>query len=152
MKIKLKILLLFLCMLPLLFSCREKAVSGYCFLEINGRTVKVEMVSSPEKRAEGLSGRNKLGKDSGMLFVFPYEDIHVFWMKDCFIDLDIAFIDASLTVKEISTMKKEPAGTPDAQLARYYPRSKVKYALEMNAGWFGKNQVLPESKITINTH
>lgn len=79
-----------------------------------------------------MMGRPSLPEDNAMLFVFPMEGIHPFWMKDTLIPLDILFIDKDLNVVSIQTMQPEP-GVPDSQLRRYEPPVPVMYAIEMNA-------------------
>lgn len=55
----------------------------------------------------GLSGRRSLS-GRGMLFYFPDgKGTTGFWMKNTHIDLDIAFIDASMTVISVLQMQAE---------------------------------------------
>jgi hypothetical protein len=62
-------------------------------LFIKDREIRVEVARTPEERAQGLMGRERLGKDDGMLFLFEVEDRHGFWMKNTLIPLSIAFIE-----------------------------------------------------------
>jgi len=57
----------------------------------------VEVVKTPEERSRGLMYRNHLDWDSGMLFVYPGPRQMVFWMKNTYIPLSIAFIDEDKT-------------------------------------------------------
>ena len=43
--------------------------------------VAVEVVSKPEDMQRGLMYRKGLEQDTGMFFVFNYDDRHRFWMK-----------------------------------------------------------------------
>ena len=54
----------------------------------------VEVAQTRAERERGLMGRAGLPKMSGMLFVFPREEPHIFWMKDTPLCLDMLFIDA----------------------------------------------------------
>jgi hypothetical protein len=54
--------------------------------------VAVEVVSTPEALARGLMYRTELADGHGMLFVFPEESDHRFWMKNTLIPLDMIFI------------------------------------------------------------
>ena len=58
--------------------------------EIN---VTVEIADSYEEHKVGLSNRELLDENTGMLFIFSYPKTLSFWMKDTFIPLDIMYID-----------------------------------------------------------
>lgn len=62
---------------------------------LDGRVLRftVELVQSRAEREHGLMGRRSLEKMSGMLFVFPEEEVHTFWMKDTPLSLDMLFVD-----------------------------------------------------------
>lgn len=110
-------------------------------LELGGAKLALEIVDNDSLRTLGLSRRTSLDWDRGMLFVFPEEAPRSFWMIDCRFDLDIAYIDSSGTIVDIQTMVIEP-GVPPERL-RQYPSSspRVKYALEVNRGWFGSHGI-----------
>jgi uncharacterized protein len=57
-----------------------------------------ELADSPEERRVGLMNRTSLSEDKGMLFVFPNEGHHTFWMRNTLIPLDMVFISASKEV------------------------------------------------------
>ncbi|MBI4845737.1 MAG: DUF192 domain-containing protein [Candidatus Omnitrophica bacterium] len=106
------------------------ALDSRTFLFAKGKLILVETARTPEQRGKGLQLRAFLEKDQGMLFFFEEEGQYVFWMKDTFISLDIAFIDKQKKVIDIQKML--PLDTDK----RYYPNRNFLYALEMNTGWF----------------
>ncbi|HEX7586110.1 MAG TPA: DUF192 domain-containing protein [Patescibacteria group bacterium] len=61
-------------------------------IRIGGGIVEVEVVSTGEKRVLGLSGRDSMCGNCGMLFVFGSGDQRRFWMKDMEFDLDMLWI------------------------------------------------------------
>ena len=139
--------------------CIDKTINakkefGQCRVIIIGNlAVNVELADTNQKRAKGLSGRKELKKNEGMLFIFPKTGRYTFWMKGCYIDLDIAFITTDGIIQEIYSMKKEPLNMPDEYLRTYTPHSdRIKYALELNCGWFKENNIMPGRKITILSH
>ena len=82
----------------------------------------------------GLMFRESLEQDRGMLFIFESNDYWTFHMKNTFIPLDIAFIKEDGTIdsiKELEPMSSIPV----------YPESEIRYAVEVNRGWFAENDV-----------
>ena len=57
----------------------------------------MDLADTPEKRFQGLSGREILEEGTGMLFVFQEERQHTFWMKDMRFPLDMIWITAECT-------------------------------------------------------
>ena len=103
-------------------------------LYIHEKEIWVEVAKTPAERAKGLMGRNYLGSEEGMLFIFEREDHHTFWMKDTLIPLSIAFIDKSGRIVEIADMKP-------LSLDSHGPPKPILYALEMKKGWFSANGI-----------
>ena len=82
----------------------------------------------------GLMFRESLEQDRGMLFVFENTDSHSFHMKNTFIPLDIAFINEEgiiESIKELDPMNPIPV----------YPEGDIRYAIEVNRGWFAENDI-----------
>ncbi|MCJ8275551.1 MAG: DUF192 domain-containing protein [Bdellovibrionales bacterium] len=120
----------------------------------NGKTLEVEVAESHEQRAQGLMNRTSLGENKGMLFIFDFPQHLSFWMKDTFIPLSIAYFDKEKSLKETYDMKEQNM-MEKVQDTRGYPsQCQCVYALEVNQGWFQKNnikkgmkfQLIPKSK------
>ena len=102
----------------------------------------VEIADTPQRRATGLSGRSALPADQGMLFVFAYPQRLDFWMKDTAVPLSIAFISSEGIIEQIEHM------TPfDLRTVRSH--TPVRYALEVNQGYFEKNGIGVGSRVDI---
>jgi uncharacterized membrane protein (UPF0127 family) len=96
--------------------------------------VTVELAVTPEQRACGVSFRDSLPDNSGMLFVYPTARILSFWMKNTRISLSIAFLDSRGTI--MNMMEMQPMDTT----LHYRSARPARFALEMPAKWFvGKN-------------
>lgn len=103
-------------------------------IDVDGHELAVELAITPEEQMVGLMHRDTLDGDGGMLFVFPQEKILSFWMKNTEIPLSIAFIKVGGRIVQIESMKPY-------SLDSHISHEKVKYALEMNEGWFEKHGV-----------
>lgn len=90
-------------------------------------------------RQRGLMYRSSLPDDEGMLFIFPQASSQGFWMKNCLMDMDIAYIDDAGKIVDIITMKAPKPG--DVLFPRYRSSQPVRYALETNPGWFAKRGI-----------
>lgn len=126
---------------PASVTARNPAPIPKPILEMGGTRLALEIADNDSLRTRGLSYRTSLDWDRGMLFVFPQEAPRSFWMIDCHFDLDIAYIDSSGTIVDIQAMVVEPGVRPDR--LRQYPSAspRVKYALEVNRGWFSAHGV-----------
>ena len=107
----------------------------------------LEVANSPETRAVGLMGRESLGHDRGMLFVFEREQVLGFWMKNTLIPLDIIFIDSELTVVDVQTMRPEHETAPD--LPVYTSAAPALYAVEVNEGRAAGCGIEPGGTVTL---
>jgi uncharacterized membrane protein (UPF0127 family) len=102
--------------------------------------IQAEVVSDGETRARGLMHRKALEQNAGMLFIFDDHAIHCMWMKNTLIPLSVAFIDDRGTIVNIADM--EPHDLQSHCAAR-----PVKYALEMNRGWFAARGIKPGARL-----
>ncbi len=96
---------------------------------INDQEFRAEIADTDEKRVLGLSGRENLPEDSGLLFIFPTSDYYPFWMKDMNFPIDILWIDENWTIVDI-TENVQPESYPQT----FRPQTPAKYVLEINAG------------------
>jgi hypothetical protein len=106
-------------------------------LRVKDAHIYAEVVSKPEDRALGLMYRRSLAPDSGMLFVFDSDDFQRFWMKNTLIPLSIAYITRDSLITDILEMAPLDTTTP------YVSSKQVRYALEMNSGWFQAHGIKP---------
>lgn len=109
-------------------------------ITINGKKLKAKVATTPREEARGLMYDEVLGDDEAMLFEYPSERGLSFWMKNTKIPLSIAFIQKDGTVSEIRDMK--PFDLDSVKSAK-----PAKWALEVNQGWFSKNNVKVGDKI-----
>ena len=109
-------------------------------MKIGEKEFAVEIAADPGSREVGLMYRSSLNTDRGMLFIFPRPQMQNFWMKNCEMDIDLAYLDDKGKIVDIHLMKKLPEGFTGSP--PHYPSStEVRYVLEMASGWFGEHGV-----------
>lgn len=125
------ILPIFFLLLVNLWGCSPRVegdVKQVCF---DKKCIKAELAETPVERGKGLQFRKSMGRDEGMLFIFPSSNRHTFWMKDTFISLDIIWMDSK---KRIVFVIPNILPCETEQCPVYTPGSGAKYVLEVNAG------------------
>ena len=105
-------------------------------------SVKVEIAATSELRQQGLMYRQEMAEDEGMLFIFPSDTSGGFWMKNTYLPLDIAYIDAAGRVLEVHKAK------PLDETA-LLPKQPYRYTLEVNQGWFERHGLGVGSIVTL---
>lgn len=112
------------------------------YIKINNTVLNLIISDTQPLRELGLSGRNSLENDVGMIFIFPLEDYYGFWMKDMNFPIDILWIDNNkIIVDELSNVS--PSTFPKV----FRPKQKSLYVLETNAGFFEKNAIQIGDKV-----
>lgn len=91
--------------------------------------LNLEYVMTADKQARGLSGRDGLAENSGMLFVYQNDARPGFWMKEMLFPLDIVWLDAEMRIVGI-----ERDISPDTYPQIFMPPQPIRYVLEINAG------------------
>ena len=103
-------------------------------LEIGEASLIVEVASDYFSRKLGLMNRESLPEPRGMLFMFRTVTEQSFWMKNTLIPLSIAFISDEGKILQIEHMKPK-------DLSSTKSKHKVRYALEVNKGWFERHGI-----------
>lgn len=105
-------------------------------LTIGTHKLVAEVVTTVEQRATGLMNRFSLKPDHGMLFVFGRPAPQGFWMKNTYIPLSIAFLDADGRILNIEDMRPQSEET-------HWSKGPALYAVEMKKGWFAERGIGP---------
>lgn len=103
-------------------------------LLINNARLKVEIADTPDKRSKGLSGRQALASDEGMLFVFPAAGTYPFWMKGLSFPLDFVWIKGDKVIAALPNVQPPAVGQSDASLPIYQSQEPIDKVLELQAG------------------
>lgn len=102
--------------------------------------IEAEVASNSAERATGLMNRPSMPIHRGMLFVFPEAGVQCFWMRNTLIPLSIAFLDDSGRIVQVADMQPQ-------SLDNHCSVKPVRFALEMNAGWFKSRGLAAGAKI-----
>ena len=103
-------------------------------INIDNFLSKMEIANNYSKRKKGLMYRDNIEKDFGMLFVWDEVEIQCMWMKNTSIPLSVAFIKKEGEILDIFDLY------PFSTLS-VCSTDKVKYALEVNRGWFEEKAI-----------
>src|SRR4030042_2501153 len=77
----------------------RKQPNGTKQMQIGSVPLRVEVSQSQDEILLGLSYRDSLAEDHGMLFVMPYAKQQTFWMKGMRFSLDMIFIEGMRVVE-----------------------------------------------------
>ncbi|MEN3112515.1 DUF192 domain-containing protein [Uliginosibacterium paludis] len=102
--------------------------------------IEAEVAATEAARETGLMNRKTMAQHQGMLFVFETSQEYCFWMKNTPLPLSIAFMDE--TGRIVNTAEMQPMSE-----ANHCAAKPVRYALEMNQGWFSAKGIKPGSVI-----
>jgi len=116
---------------------------------INGHSIFVEVVDRPDLRAKGLSGRERLNENEGMLFVFEALGDYGFWMKEMKFPIDIIWIREDKIVGFEENINPQ-IGTEENGLNIYYPPEPINRVLEVSAGTVDKFEFKIGDSISYN--
>ncbi|AWW44927.1 DUF192 domain-containing protein [Polynucleobacter paneuropaeus] len=103
-------------------------------------SIQAEVADSPDLREVGLMNRTSLPTNSGMLFIFEQKAGNCFWMKNTKLPLSIAFIADDGKIVNIEEMQADTTNN-------HCPKAPIRYALEMNKGWFSERVIVPGNTI-----
>ena len=128
------------CVLFLLLTSGAALAAPTIELTAGMHRIEAEVASSNAERATGLMSRPSMPVHRGMLFVFPEAGVQCFWMKNTLIPLSIAFLDDAGRIVQIADMQPQ-------SLDNHCSVKPVRFALEMNAGWFKRRGLAAGGRI-----
>ena len=102
--------------------------------------IRAEVADNFVTRMQGLMHRTSMGTNEGMLFIFDEPGIQCMWMKNTLIPLSVAYIADDGSIVNIEDMKPQ---TEDSHCTK----KPVRFALEMNQGWFASKGLRPGAKL-----
>ena len=113
-----------------------------------GKEVRAEVAETSFAKYRGLSGRESLCDDCGMLFVFSERTWQSFVMRAMKFPLDIIFI-ADGKVLNIAADCPVFDENGDENRELYYSDGPVDYVLEVKANWSEEHGLLPGDEVLL---
>ncbi len=105
-------------------------------IKIGDASLNIEIADTDAERVRGLSGRESLPQDMGLLFVFDQEERVGIWMKDMNFPIDIAWLNKNKKIIHI-----EHSVSPDTYPKIFTPPLPALFVLETNTGFFTANNI-----------
>jgi uncharacterized protein len=102
--------------------------------------IRAEVARTPLQTQTGMMFRSEMAQHEGMLFVFDGLERRCFWMKNTLLPLSIAFLADDGRIVNLADMQ------PQSE-ASHCSAEPVRFALEMNQGWFAKRGIKPGFKL-----
>jgi len=109
-------------------------------LQAGMHNIRAEVARTPKQTQTGMMFRKEMAPHEGMLFVFDALAPRCFWMKNTLLPLSIAYIADDGRIVDVLDMQ------PLSE-ASHCSSQPVRFALEMNQGWFAKRGIKPGFKL-----
>jgi uncharacterized membrane protein (UPF0127 family) len=141
--------ILFLCVSFIFFQMNKNvkpSSSEGSFIKLGGEIIRVELALTREEQIQGLSDRESLCPDCGMLFIFPERQVRSFWMKNMLFSIDIVWIDNNKIVKIDRDLQPE-GEKPEHNYSSIMP---VDTVLELNAGYCDLHNIKEGDRVEKN--
>ena len=110
-------------------------------ININGKEFKVAVANTDEQRSNGLSGKRRIGKYKGMLFIFPKAVRMNMIMRDMNFGLDFLFLDEEWNIVHMGSLDKD-------SLNGIYPEEPCHMVLELAQGTIANLNLNERSKVS----
>jgi len=104
-------------------------------------TISVEVADNEDERMQGLMYRDSLPSMSGMLFMFPTEEMQAFWMKNTRFSLDIIYINSERKIVSISK------NTQPYSLESIPSTGPAMFVVEVPAGFVDKHAINDKCRV-----
>jgi uncharacterized membrane protein (UPF0127 family) len=115
------------------------SLSNMVNLTINNVNLQADVALTPDEQTRGLSIKDTLQSNEGMLFPSESPRILSFWMKDMKFPIDILWLGADKKVVHIEE-SLQPC-SPFLPCPSYTPDVKAQYVLETVAGFSSANGI-----------
>lgn len=119
-----------------LFPASTLTDKGNATATIQGKSIQLLIAKTPQEQHTGLSDRNSLAQDTGMVFVFNHPDYYLFWMRHMKFPLDIIYLHGNKIVTLLQNVKNPAYSVVNPPILR--PQAPADKVIEVNAGFAQK--------------
>ena len=126
-------------------TAKEKTRYGSVILP-DKTVLTMELATTQEQWIRGLMYRHSLAPDTGMLFIYNHDAPYAFWMKNCFIHLDIIWLSKD---KRIVYYVENIPPCDHQDCPSYGSMNMARYVIEANRGTIKKHKLRLGDKIEI---
>jgi uncharacterized protein len=141
---------------------RLLAITDTVQADLGGESFTLAVADDGEERTRGLGGVPHIPDDRGMIFIFPRAAPRSFIMRDCLVDIDIAYLTDSGFIGRMYTMPVEPPRGEgegvegdfanrayESRLKRYPSGFPCRIVIEVAGGTFERLGLRPGDRIDI---
>jgi len=145
-------LLIFFSLFVLLLGCNRQDSSyiitslgpdHYFDIAIGDKLIRLQLAIEAEELSHGLMYRKNMSENQGMIFLYTKPQKMSFWMRNTSLPLDVGFISSDGVLQEFYPLYPYDETTVVSQ------SDELQYALELNQGWFQKNNVTRGAKLDL---
>lgn len=125
------------------------SAAGTETMKIGDKSISVEIADSPEEHEKGLSDRENLARDRGLLFVMPKDGGAIFVMRRMKFPIDIIWINDNKVIGFTENLLPPTEATSDDKLIQYSSPAPVDYVLEVNSGFVKENKLTTDAPVEL---
>ena len=130
-----------------LFLNKTRESLGTAAMSVGNKQIQVEIASTPVQQALGLSGRETLCQNCGMVFTYSRPGFHRFTMKGMNFPLDMIFIHRGVIVEIHEAIAQPKSGELPIIIQNTEQADMV---LEVNDGFVWRNKIKKGYKVVLN--
>ncbi len=115
----------------------------YFDIAIEDKLIRLQLAVEAEELRRGLMYRKNMGENEGMIFLYTKPQKMNFWMRNTPLPLDVGFISSDGVLQEFYPLYPYDETTVVSR------SDELQYALELNQGWFQKNNINRGAKLDL---
>lgn len=128
-----------------LYPMPQMSSLKFSSVEIGGVKLRVEVANTEAARVQGLSGREALPVDQGLLVAYPDYAVRTDWMKDMKFPVDLIWLKDNVAVGFTENLGLPTAG----EIPQASSPEEINSFLEINAGFVKENGLKVGDKLRL---